>query len=120
MIKVKTSNQHVHQVAELVRRLNQDEIQDLLRLVPQLQAQAEVTLSKRDQRIKAVREELAVYKTQVRPASPRDAFLGNTTIEGYFLLSDAEREQIWDELYAIAIESDKERDVKPDAILPSR
>ena len=49
-----------------------------------------------------------------------DAFLGDMTVQAYFALPEAEREHIWDELYATAIETAQEREVKPDAVVPAR
>lgn len=40
-----------------------------------------------------------------------DAFLGGMTVGEYFALPEAERERIWNELYAEAIASAQEREV---------
>ncbi|MFQ6058002.1 MAG: hypothetical protein ACE5MB_03860 [Anaerolineae bacterium] len=93
---------HVRQVAELVRRLNQDEIRELIRLVPRLQR--EVT-GERSGLVQWAREQMAQYADEARPMQGEDTFIGNTTVEAYFALPEAERERIWDELYAAAIET---------------
>jgi hypothetical protein len=41
------------------------------------------------------------------------------TVEAYFALPEPERERIWDELYATAIEPAQEREVSPKAVVPA-
>ena len=120
MTMTNTSSRHVQQVAELIRRLNRDEIRQLIRLVPPLLEEREKTIGRRDGLTQWAREQMAPYANQARPMQPQDAFLSDMTVEAYFALAEAERERIWDELYAAAIESTKEREVKPDAIAPAR
>jgi hypothetical protein len=97
-----TVGRHVRQVAELVRRLDQDEIRALIRLVPRLQ---EVT-GEQGTLVQWVREQMAEYDHETGPMQEEDAFLGDTTVAEYFALPEAERERIWDELYAVAIETE--------------
>lgn len=56
-------------------------------------------------------EQMAQYADEVRPMQGEDAFVGDTTVEAYFALPEAERERIWDELCAAAIETGREREV---------
>jgi len=124
------SSRHVQQVAELVRRLDRDEIQQLIRLVPQLRAGSETATGQpgdsaqeirhREDLVRWVRDRMAQYTTPARPMQSEDAFLGGMTVEAYFALPEAEREGIWDELYAAAIETSQEHEVKPDAVVPAR
>ena len=109
MTTTNTSSHHVQQVAELVRRLNRDEIRQLIRLVPPLLEEHEKTAGRRDSLAQWAREQMAPYANQARPMQPQDAFLSDTTIEAYFALTETERERIWDDLYAAAIESAQER-----------
>jgi hypothetical protein len=120
MTTTNTSSRHVQQVAELIRRLNRDEIRQLIRLVPPLLEEREKTIGRRDGLAQWAREQMAPYANQARPMQPQDAFLSDMTVEAYFALAEAERERIWDELYVAAIESAQEREVKPDAIAPAR
>lgn len=113
------STYHVQQVAELVQHLNRDEIRELLRLVPKLQAEA-IAISQPEELVPWVREQLAQYTTEAHPMQPDDLFLGEKTVAEYFALPEAEREQIWVELYAAAIESAPEHEVKPDAAVSAR
>jgi hypothetical protein len=108
------SDRHVQQVAELVQRLNRNEIRELLRLVPKLQAEAATTDPPADL-VQWVGEQMAQYAPKARPMQAEDAFLEDKTVAEYFALPDPERERIWTDLYAEAIESAPEREVEPDA-----
>lgn len=114
------SGKHVQQVAELVRRLTRDEINQLIRLVPQLQLERDVVADKRNELVKWAREQMARYEHEARPMQAENKFIGDTTVQTYFELPEAERERIWDELYAKAVQSVKEREVKPDVVPPAR
>jgi hypothetical protein len=114
-----TPSQHVLQVAKLVRLLSQGEIRQLMRLVPQLQAEREVVADKRESLVRWAREQMALYEHQRHPMQDEEMFLGDMSVEAYFNLPEAERERIWDELYATAIETVKEREVKSDAVIPA-
>ena len=114
------SGKHVKQVAELVRRLTRDEIKQLIRLVPQLRVEVETAADKKSELAKWAREQMARYEHEAHPPQTEDRFIGDTTVETYFELPEAERERIWDELYATAIQSVEEREVKPDATSPAR
>ena len=109
---------HVKQVAELVRHLTPEEMRELLRLVPKLQIEA-FAVSSPDDDVLWAREQLAQYNAEARPMAADDLFLDDRTVAEYFALPEAEREQIWTDLYATAIESAPEREVKPDATLPT-
>jgi len=123
-------SRHVQQVAELVRRLDRDEIRQLIWLVPQLQAESETVTWKqgdsaqevrqREDLVRWVRDRMAQYAYPAHPMRGEDAFLGDMTVEAYFALPEAERERIWDELYAAAIKTSQEHEVKPDAVVPAR
>jgi hypothetical protein len=63
---------------------------------------------------------MAQYAPEARPMRDDDSFLEGMTVAAYFALPEAARERIWDELYAEAIESAPEREVKPDAVVPAR
>ncbi len=112
------STRHVQQVAELVNRLTPDEIQELLRLAPRLQA-APAATGQQDDLIRWAGEQMTQYSDLARPMQADDDFLGDATVADYFARSDTEREQIWADLYAAAIESAPEREVKPDAAVPA-
>jgi hypothetical protein len=74
----------------------------------------------REDLVRWVRDQMAQYTTLARPMQSEDAFLGGMTVEAYLALPEAERERIWDELYAAAIETSQEHEVKPDAVVPAR
>jgi hypothetical protein len=114
-----TPNQHVLQVAKLVRLLSQGEVRQLIRLVPQLQTEREVVADKRESLVRWAREQMAPYEHQTRPMQDAELFLGDMSVEAYFNLPEAERERIWDQLYAAAIEAVEERQVKSDAVVPA-
>jgi hypothetical protein len=114
-----TPSQHVLQVAKLVRLLSQGEIRELIRLVPELQAEREVVAEKRESLVRWAREQMAPYEHQMRPMQEEDMFLGDMSVQAYFNLPEAERERVWNELYATAIETVKEREVKSDAVIPA-
>ena len=107
------ASRHVRQVAELARRLSREEIQELIQLVPQLCKEA---TGKQSDLVHWAREQVAQYRDESHPMQGEDAFIGDTTVEAYFALPEAERERIWNELYATAIETTQEREVKPDAM----
>jgi hypothetical protein len=102
-------------VAYLVQRLDRDEIRQLIRLVPQLRDEPLVVTEQdveSDELVLWVREQMAPYTAETLPMRDDDLFLGGMTVGEYFALPDQERERIWDELYAEAIESAPEREVK--------
>jgi len=107
MMEEKTiaASRHVWRVAELVRRLDQDEIRELVRLAPRLRREV---AGERSDLVRWAREQMAQYADEARPVQREDAFVGDTTVEAYFALPEAEREHIWDELYATAIETEVE------------
>jgi len=107
------ASRHVRQVAELARRLSREEIQELIQLVPQLRKEA---TGKQSDLVHWAREQMAQYRDESHPMQGEDAFIGDTTVEAYFALPEAERERIWNELYATAIETAPECEVKPDAM----
>jgi len=115
--KTIAASRHVWQVAELVRRLDRDEIRELIRLVPRLQREV---AGEQSDLVRWAREQMARYSGEARPMQGGDAFVGDTTVGAYFALPEAERERIWDELYATAIETAREREVKPDAVVSAR
>ena len=117
MAMTDATSRHVWQVTELVRRLDRDEIRELIRLVPRLQR--EVT-GERSGLVRWAREQMAQYADEARPMQGEDAFVGGATVKAYFALPDAERERIWDELYAAAIETAREHEVKPGAVVSIR
>ena len=117
MITTNVTSRHVWQVAELVQRLDRDEIQALIQLVPRLREEA---TGERDDLVEWAREHKAQYTGEARSMQEKDAFIGDMTVEAYFALPEAKRERIWDELYAVAIETAQERKVKPDAVVPAR
>ena len=119
MTTTNPSTRHVRQVAELVKRLNRDELRELLQLVPGLQTEAAV-LNQPDELVAWVHEQLAPYTTAARPMQADDLFLADKTVADYFALPEAERERIWLELYTAAIESAPEREIKPDAAVSAR
>lgn len=110
---------HVVRVAKLVRLLNQEEIRQLIQLVPQLQVEQKAIATKRAELVQWAREQMAQYAPQARPMQSQDMFLNDITVEEYFSLSEAERERIWDELYTTAIETMKEREVNPGGVVPA-
>jgi hypothetical protein len=62
-------------------------------------------------------EQMAQHLGQARPMRDEDAFIGDMTVKAYFTLPEPERERIWDELYATAIETAQEREVNPNTVV---
>ncbi len=117
MAMTDTISRHVWQVAELVRRLDRDEIRELVRLVPRFQRGV---TGEQSGLVRWAREQMAQYTDEARLMRGEDVFVGDMTVEAYFALPEAERERIWDELYAAAIEGAREHEVKPGAIVSVR
>ena len=116
---INASTRHVQQVAELVRRLTPDEIQELLQLVPELQA-ASTIVEPQDELIEWVQQQMSRHSSETHPMQAEDNFLGDMTVADYFAQPEVERERIWANLYAAAIESAPEREVRPDASISAR
>lgn len=112
-----TPTRHVQQVAELIKLLSREEIRQLVQLVPQLKEEA---LKSQDELVQWIRERMAEYKTATRPLDEEDMFLGDLKAKEYFALPASERERIWNELYARAIETAEEHEATPDADVPAR
>lgn len=112
------STHHVQQVAELVKRLTADEIEELLRLVPELQA-ASIVAEPHDELVEWAQQLMNRQSGEARPMRAEDYFLGDLTIADYFARPEEEREKIWADLYATAIASAPEREAKPDAAVPA-
>ena len=85
--KTIATSRHVWQVAELVRRLDQDEIRELIRLVPRLQKEA---IGERIGLVRWTREQMAQYADEARPMQGEDAFVGDMTVKAYFALPEAD------------------------------
>ena len=64
-------------------------------------------------------EQMAQHAGQARPMRDEDAFISDMTVKAYFTLPEPERERIWDELYASAIETAQEREISPDTVVPA-
>jgi hypothetical protein len=88
-------------------------------MVPQLREEREVVVGKRATLVRWAREQMAPYEHQTRPTQDEDEFLGDVSVAAYFDLPEAERERIWNELYATAIETLEEHQVKSDAVVPA-
>ena len=72
MAMTDATSRHVWQVTELVRRLDRDEIRELIRLVPRLQR--EVT-GERSGLVRWAREQMAQYADEAHPMQGEDAFV---------------------------------------------
>jgi len=64
-------------------------------------------------------EQMAQHAGQARPMRDEDVFTGDRTVKAYFTLLEPERERIWNELYATAIETTQEREVSPNTVVPA-
>jgi len=118
-----TPTSRVQKVAALVQRLDRSELRELLRLVPRLREDPESgtdNVAHAADLMGWVREELSRYAAEAQPMHDDDRFLGGMTVAAYFVLPEAERERIWDEMYAEAIEAAPEREIKPDANISAR
>jgi hypothetical protein len=69
------STHHVRQVAELVQRLNLEEIQELFRLAPKLQV-ASAAAGQQADLVQWARQQLDQHLDKARPMQADDSFLG--------------------------------------------
>ena len=111
----------VKRAADVVRKLNGEELAQLVRLVPALREVQPVEVSR-----EAVAEDFRRQALEMRGGvapSPDEEFIGGLTYEEYLNLSDEEEKAFWDWLFAegeMDIEDFEEHDVKPDAYIRSR
>ena len=112
-----TPSKHVLQVAKLVKLLNHDEIQQLVKLVPQLQSEQQTVAAQQVAVVQWAKEQMAQYQSSAEPMQKTDLFLNNMSAEEYFNLPEIERERIWNKLYTTAIETIEECEVKPGAVV---
>ena len=113
----------VEQVARLIRTFDQEQIAQLLELVPQLH-----TIQPQKVSIPGEQAELMAYfdhqletLPEYPPMQDDDLFLGGLTVGEFFALPEAEQDRIWQEAH-IEVEcqlENQEQPVRPDA-LPAR
>ncbi|HFD39429.1 MAG TPA: hypothetical protein ENJ31_06225 [Anaerolineae bacterium] len=116
----------LEQIADTIRRLGRDGMQELLRLVPELR-ETEAPSSETAFSRQTLQELRAWYADQVEAVGPEyhamgdsDPFLGGLTVREYLALSDEESRSLWDRLYAEELdklENAEELNVPPDAVL---
>jgi hypothetical protein len=113
----------VKQVARLIRSFNQEQLAQLVALVPQLQT---VEPDKSD--VSRQQEELAAYfddqldaLAEYRPMQDDDPFIGSLTVADFFALPEREQDRLWREAHAEVegMQDQPEQPVQPDA-LPAR
>jgi hypothetical protein len=111
----------VKRAADIVRKLNGEELAQLVRLVPALREVQPVEVSR-----EAVAEDFRCQSLEMRGGvapSPDEEFIGGLTYEEYLNVSDEKEKAFWDWLFAegeMDIEDFEEHDVKPDAYIPAR
>jgi hypothetical protein len=90
----------VRKVADVVRRLSQEEMAQLIELVPELREIKPV--SERREEADAVEyfRQLALEMSGGVTPSLQDEFLEGLTYEEYFALSDEEEKALWDRIFA--------------------
>ncbi len=111
----------LEQVAALIKRMRPQDRQQLLTMVPELEADAiqrKKLLDDARQTVEQLRQEL-LEDFGGQPLSPDEPFLGGLTLGQYLDLPEAERAKLWDEWGAIDLEELEELEVHPDAV-PAR
>lgn len=116
-------SRRVLKIAELVQRLDREEVVQLVALVPILR-EVESTSVLRD------RDEVTTYFWQLSQEasggvtpSLHDEFLFGLTYEEYFNLPDEEAEALWTKAFteeSVKLDREPEREARPDASVPAR
>ncbi len=108
----------LEQVAALIKRMRPQDRQQLLTMVPELEADAiqrKKLLDDARQTVEQLRQEL-LEEFGGQPLSPDEPFLGELTLGQYLDLPEAERAKLWDEWGAIDLEELEELEVRLDAV----
>ncbi len=108
----------LEQVAVLIKRMNPQDRQRLLAMVPELIIDAieqEKLLKNADQTVEQLRQEL-LEELGGQLLSPDEPFLGGFTLGQYLELSEVERAKLWEEWGDIELEESTELEVRPDAL----
>ena len=108
----------LEQVAILIKRMDPQDRQRLLAMVPELVTDAikqEKLLKDADQAVEQLRQEF-LEELGGQPLSPDEPFLGGFTLGQYFELSEVERAKLWEEWGGIELEELEELEVSPDAL----
>ena len=93
-------SERVLKVANLVSRFTQDEMAQLLDLVPVLQEVKPASAQVEDDETITHFRQLAMEMSGGAAPSPQDEFLFGLTYEEYFNLSEEEAAALWDKVYA--------------------
>jgi len=116
-------SEQVLKIANLVSRFTQDEMAQLLDLVPALQEVKPASAQVEDDEIIAYFRQLAMEMSGGAAPSPQDEFLFGLTYEEYFNLSEEEAAALWNEAYAeesARLDREPEHEVRPNAHVPAR
>jgi hypothetical protein len=113
----------VEQVARLIRAFDQEQMAQLLELVPQLHTiqLQKVSISSEQVELMAYYDHQLETLPEYPPMQDDDLFLGGLTVGEFFALPEAEQDRIWEEAH-IEVErqlENQEQPVRPDA-LPAR
>ncbi|MDE0427559.1 MAG: hypothetical protein OXN25_22120 [Candidatus Poribacteria bacterium] len=109
----------LEQIAVLIKRMDPQDRQRLLAMVPELVTDAikrEKLLKDADQTVGDLRQEL-LDELGGQPLSPDEPFLGGFTLGQYLELSEVERAKLWDEWGGIDLEDIEEVEILPNMLL---
>lgn len=108
----------LEQVAVLIKRMDPQDRQRLLAMVPELVTDAiqqEKMLKNANQTVEELRQKF-LEELEGQLLSPDEPFLGGFTLGQYLKLSETERAQLWEESGSIELEELEELEVSPDAL----
>lgn len=114
-------SRRVRRAANILRKLNGEELTQLVGLMPALREVQPVEFS-REAVAEYFRRQALEMRGGVAP-SPEEEFIGGLTYEEYLNLSDEEEEAFWDWLLSkgeMDIEGFEEHNVKPGAYISAR
>ena len=90
---------HVYRLAQILKRLTPQEMEQLVELVPELK-RAEMPKALEEEMEAASRlRRLAMELTRGEMPSRRDEFIGGLTYEEFFSLSEEEQDAIWERIF---------------------
>lgn len=108
----------LEQVAVLIKRMDPQDRQRLLAMVPELVTDAikqEKLIKDAHQTVEELRQEL-LEELGGQPLSPDEPFLGGFTLGQYLKLSEVERAKLWEESGGVELDELEELEVPPNAL----
>ncbi|OIO93979.1 MAG: hypothetical protein AUK03_07435 [Anaerolineae bacterium CG2_30_64_16] len=114
---------HVQHLSQVLRRLTPVELNQLVRLVPELQRAGSAETLVAEQEAIAYFRGAAMVLTGGKLPSPQDEFLEGMTYRSYFALPEASQDALWERIFAEEKTGPydlEEHDARPDARVAAR